>query len=109
MRIYGAPGTALMAPHAILEEVGADYEWHHVDLKTGGNRTAEFLALNPKGRVPVLVDENKPDGNPWGVQFSTMFHMSNDSHLFRTREELEAEGFVLQGNVFVRPDEPGSA
>jgi len=56
MRIYGAPGTALMAPHAILEEVGAAYEWRPVDLKAGGSRTAEFLALNPKGRVPVLVD-----------------------------------------------------
>ena len=53
-------------------------------------------------RVPVLVDENKPDGNPWGVQFSTMFHMSNDSHLFRTREELERDGWTLRGNVFER-------
>jgi hypothetical protein len=33
-----------------------------------------------------------------------MFHMASDSHLFRTREELEAEGFVLQGNVFQHPD-----
>jgi len=34
-------------------------------------------------RVPVLWDENKTDGNPWGVKFLTMFHMSNDSSLFR--------------------------
>jgi hypothetical protein len=32
--------------------------------------------------APVLMDENKPDGNPWGISFMTMFHMSNDSHLF---------------------------
>lgn len=32
----------------------------------------------------------------------TMFHMSNDSHLFHTREELEADGWVLNGNVFER-------
>jgi SAM-dependent methyltransferase len=32
--------------------------------------------------APVLIDENKPDGNPWGISFMTMFHMSNDSHLF---------------------------
>jgi hypothetical protein len=31
-----------------------------------------------------------------------MFDMANDSHLFRRREELEAEGFRLEGNVFVR-------
>ena len=35
------------------------------------------------GRVPVLIDETLgKQGNPWGVKFMTMFHMSNDSHLF---------------------------
>ena len=34
-------------------------------------------------RVPVLWDENKTDGNPWGIKFMTMFHMSADSGLFR--------------------------
>ncbi|MBX6330735.1 MAG: N-6 DNA methylase, partial [Gemmatimonadaceae bacterium] len=34
--------------------------------------------------VPVLWDETREDGNPWGLSFATMFHMSNDSHLFRT-------------------------
>jgi hypothetical protein len=33
-------------------------------------------------RVPVLVREGDPDGNPWGVSFMAMFHMANDSHLF---------------------------
>ncbi|MDW8224344.1 MAG: hypothetical protein RMJ82_15485, partial [Gemmatales bacterium] len=34
-------------------------------------------------RVPVLVNETTGQ-NPWGVRFSTMFHMANDSHLFHT-------------------------
>lgn len=55
-------------------------------------------------RVPVLVNETTGK-NPWGIRFSTMFHMSNDSHLFRTREQLEAEGFALRGNHFVRGGE----
>lgn len=36
-------------------------------------------------RVPVLIREardGEPEVNPWGLRFSTMFHMSNDSHLF---------------------------
>jgi len=34
-------------------------------------------------RVPVLIDEALGEaGNPWGIKFMTMFHMSNDSHLF---------------------------
>jgi hypothetical protein len=40
--------------------------------------------------------------NPWGISFLRMFDMSNDSHLFRTRTELEAAGYRLVGNHFVR-------
>lgn len=39
-------------------------------------------------RVPVLVDETRGEaGNPWGVSFMAMFHMANDSHLFRDEPE----------------------
>lgn len=58
-------------------------------------------------RVPILIREGDPDGNPWGIKFMTMFHMSNDSHLFRTREELEDDGWVLNGNVFEKIDGGG--
>lgn len=64
-------------------------------------RDAE-ITLGIYRRVPVLIKEGDPDGNPWGISFMTMFHMSNDSHLFHTREELEDDGWVLEGNVFVK-------
>ncbi|PIL01997.1 hypothetical protein SYN65AY640_10395 [Synechococcus sp. 65AY640] len=51
-------------------------------------------------RVPVLVNERTGE-NSWGVRFLRMFDMSNDSHLFRTRAELEAQGYRLVGNRFV--------
>jgi hypothetical protein len=53
-------------------------------------------------RVPVLVDESEGvGGNPWGVSFQTMFHMANDSHLFRTAAELTGQGYSLVGDHFV--------
>ncbi|HDR06480.1 MAG TPA: hypothetical protein ENN88_02490, partial [Candidatus Coatesbacteria bacterium] len=55
------------------------------------------------GRVSVLIKESRsgqPEENPWGISFLRMFDMANDSGLFRTQEQLEAEGFVLNGNVF---------
>ncbi len=58
-------------------------------------------------RVPVLIREEpdgQPENNPWDIKFSTMFHMSNDSHLFRTREQLEADGWRLDGNIFRKDD-----
>ncbi|GIV18246.1 MAG: hypothetical protein KatS3mg022_3681 [Armatimonadota bacterium] len=51
--------------------------------------------------VPVLVNERTGE-NPWRVSFLAMFHMSNDSALFRTRYELEAQGYQLVGNLFVK-------
>ena len=52
-------------------------------------------------RVPVLIRDADPNGNPWGIKFSTMFHMTNDSRLFRTRDDLEAQGWTADGNTFV--------
>ena len=59
-------------------------------------------------RVPVLIrraQDSQPDTNPWGIRFDRMFDMSNDSHLFRNREQLEADGWKLEGNVFRRETE----
>jgi hypothetical protein len=53
-------------------------------------------------RVPVLIQDGPPEVNPWSIRFFTMFHMANDSHLFRDREQLQREGWELQGNVFHR-------
>jgi len=65
-------------------------------------RDAE-ITLGIYRRVPVLINENDPvNGNPWGIKFMTLFHMSNDSHLFHTRDELAADGWTLNGNVFER-------
>ena len=55
-------------------------------------------------RVPVLINEETGE-NPWGVSFMRMFDMSNDSHLFRTRQQLEAEGFALWGNKMKRGED----
>jgi len=55
-------------------------------------------------RVPVLKNEQTEE-NPWGVTFQLMFMMNTDSHLFRTREQLEAAGFALESNRFVNDEE----
>ncbi|WP_406407696.1 Eco57I restriction-modification methylase domain-containing protein [Streptomyces sp. NBC_01643] len=67
-------------------------------------RDAE-ITLGIYRRVPVLIKEDDPNGNPWGLSFMRMFDMSNDSHLFHTREQLEADGWRLEGNVFARAEE----
>jgi len=57
-------------------------------------------------RVPVLIEEGKgPAGNPWGVSFLAMFHMANDSHLFRTAGQLREQGFERCGTVWQKGEE----
>jgi hypothetical protein len=53
---------------------------------------------------PVLHNERTGE-NAWGISFLRMLDMANDSHLFHTQEQLETEGFGLEGNRFARGDE----
>jgi len=57
-KLYYAPGTCALATHIALEEVGASYEAVLVDFRSEGQRSPEYLAINPKGRVPALMTEN---------------------------------------------------
>ncbi len=57
-------------------------------------------------RLPVLVDRSSGEpSKAWPVTYATMFHMTNDSHLFRTREELEEQesAWSIGGNRFDSP------
>jgi len=57
-------------------------------------------------RIPVLINKSKkPVVNPWGINFMAMFHMSNDSGLFKESDELDAAGFELEENHYVKDQE----
>ena len=56
-KLYYAPGTCALASHIALEEAGADYESERLDFKRNEQNSAEYLAINPKGRVPSLVTD----------------------------------------------------
>ena len=48
----------------LLEELGAAYTYHPVNVRQGEQKTPAFQALNPNGKVPVIVDPNGPSGTP---------------------------------------------
>lgn len=50
--------------------------------------------------APVLVNENEPDGNPWGIRTMSMFHMSNDSDLFHTAKDSDDLVPLYEGKLF---------
>lgn len=57
LTLYYAPGTCAQAVRIALEEARAPYTLVRVDLAGQQQRTPDYLAVNPKGRVPALVTE----------------------------------------------------
>ena len=66
--LFYYPGNANLAPHMLLEEIGAPYELALVDRTNNAHKTAEYLKMNPSGRIPVLVDTHS---NPPLALFET--------------------------------------
>ena len=56
-QLYYYPLNASMAPHFILKELNVDFELIIVDRKSNAQRSPNYLALNPAGRIPTLVDD----------------------------------------------------
>ena len=56
LRLHWRPGTAAMAPHAALAEIGADYELVLVERDEQGRGSEAYLRLNPAGLIPTLED-----------------------------------------------------
>ena len=57
IKLFYAPHTCALASHIALEEVGADYELARIDIDAKDHHKPEYLAINPKGRVPALQTE----------------------------------------------------
>lgn len=55
-KLFFSPGSAAMAPHAVLEEIGAPYELVELDVAAKEHEGAAYRKLNPNGRIPTLVD-----------------------------------------------------
>ena len=57
LTLYFAPGSCALASLIALEESGLAYEARRLNLANGDQRQPEYLAINPKGRVPALVTD----------------------------------------------------
>ncbi|HEX5600391.1 MAG TPA: glutathione S-transferase family protein [Hyphomicrobiaceae bacterium] len=53
--LYYAPNTCALATHIALLDAGAKYELKRVDFSKSEQQSPEYLAINPKGRVPAMV------------------------------------------------------
>ena len=51
----------------LLEELGLAYEAHAIDIGKNETWNAEFLSLNPNGKIPAIIDPHGPGGKPLGL------------------------------------------
>jgi len=58
LKLYYARGACSLASHIALEEAGAEFEAISVNLASGEQKNVDFVELNPKARIPVLVTED---------------------------------------------------
>ena len=56
MKLYWAPRTRSFSALWLMEETGQPYERVLTDISTGAQKTPEYLAINPMGKVPALKD-----------------------------------------------------
>ena len=58
--LYYSPGTASLAVHWLLIDLGVPFEARRLDLEAGEHKRPEYLRLNPNGRVPTLLIDGEP-------------------------------------------------
>lgn len=58
LKLYYSPGSCALASHIALADAGADFEATRIDFESGEQLKPEYLAINPKGRVPALITEH---------------------------------------------------
>ena len=57
LTLYYAPQTRATGVRILLEELGADYDLHVMNIRRAEQRTPDFLAINPLGKVPTIVHD----------------------------------------------------
>src|SRR3954468_19126203 len=60
LTLYFAPGASSFAVHIALHEIGVAFEGRPMSFKQNDMRKADFLALNPEGKVPTLLVDGRP-------------------------------------------------
>ena len=69
LTLYFAPGSSSFAVHIALHEIGAPFEAKAMSFRNYDMRTAEFLKINPAGKVPTLLIDDRPLTEVAGILF----------------------------------------
>jgi len=85
----------------MLEECGLDYNVHPINIGKDDQFTPEFLAINPNGKIPAIVDQDGPGGKPYTVFESgaILMYLAEKTGQFMP-QEMAARYEVIQWLMF---------
>lgn len=95
--LYAAGTSNSMRARIALEECGLPYTFHPIALDKGEHKTPDFLAMNPNGQIPVIVDRDGPAGKPLTLAQSSaiLVYCAEKSGRFMPRDGV-ARALALQ-------------
>jgi glutathione S-transferase len=99
LTLYFTPGASSMAAHVALHEVGVPFDPVPISLVNRENRTPQYLALNPEGKVPTLLIDGRPLTEVAGI----LFYLAKrypEAGLW-PEGDLEAEAQVISWMSFI--------
>ena len=103
--LYSYDTSNGMRARILLEECSLAYHIHPVDLMRGEQRSAAFLALNPAGAIPVMVDRDGPGGAPLTLTQSSaiLIYLAEKTGQFLPVQQPE-RSMALQWLMFAATD-----
>ena len=99
LTLYLMPGSSSMAPHIALHEVGATFESRTIQLASKDNRTPAYLAINPEGKVPTLLVDDRPMTEVAAILFYLARRFPAAKLL--PENDIEAEAQVISWMSFI--------
>jgi GST-like protein len=103
--LYAAGTSNGIRARIAVEECGLAYKLMPIDLAKGEHKTAAFLAMNPNGQIPVIVDHDGPGGKPVTLSQSTaiLLYCAEKSGKFMPKDPA-ARPAVLQALMSASTD-----
>jgi glutathione S-transferase len=94
------PPTCAIGIHVILEEIGKPYKWRKIDFAQHEHHKPEYLAINPKGKVPALIRDDGSVLTEWPAIAMWLALTNGDANLLSTDPDkiartLEAIDYIV--------------
>ncbi len=99
LTLYFAPGASSFAVHIALHEIGAPFEAKPMSFRNHDTRSAEFLKINPAGKIPTLLIDGRPLTEVAGILFYLAKRFPDAGLL--PHDDIEAEAQAISWMSFI--------